>query len=72
MPQSCKMLTLGQDWLRNLVDIGKAMFFQLSCVDVRVGTYKRLSTEEIMFSNCGAGENSRESLGQQGDQTGQS
>ena len=25
--------------------------------------------EELMLSNCGAGEDSRESLGQQGDQT---
>ena len=31
-----------------------------------------LSTEELMLSNCGAGENSWESLGQQGDQTSQS
>ena len=32
----------------------------------------RLSTKELMLSNCGAGEDSRESLGQQGDQTSQS
>ena len=29
---------------------------------------RRLSTEELMLSNCGAGEDSQESLGQQGDQ----
>ena len=26
-------------------------------MDVRVGPYRRLSTEELMVSNCGAGEN---------------
>ena len=31
-----------------------------------------LSTEELMLLNCGAGEDSWESLGQQGDQTSQS
>ena len=31
-----------------------------------------MSTEELMLSNCGARENSWESLGQQGDQTSQS
>ena len=30
---------------------------------------RRLSTEELMVSNCGAGKDSWESLGQQGDQT---
>ena len=33
---------------------------------------KRLSTEELLPSNCGAGEDSLESLGMQGDQTSQS
>ena len=32
---------------------------------------KRLSAKELMFLNCGVGENSQESLGQQGDQTSQ-
>ena len=31
-----------------------------------------VSAEELIFSNCGAGEDSCESLGQQGDQTNQS
>ena len=35
-------------------------------------TLKRLSAKELMPSNCGAGEGSWESLGLQGDQTGQS
>ena len=33
---------------------------------------RRLSAEELMLSNCGAGEDSWKSLGQQGDQTSQS
>ena len=37
-----------------------------------VGPSRRLSTEELMLSNCGAGEDSWESLGLQGDQTSQS
>ena len=32
---------------------------------------RRLSAEELMLSNCGAGEDSQESLGQQEDQTSQ-
>ena len=39
---------------------------------VRVVPYKKLSAKELMFLNCGAGEDSRESLGPQGDQTSQS
>jgi len=31
-----------------------------------------MSAEELMLSNCGAGEDSREFLGLQGDQTSQS
>ena len=41
-------------------------------MDVRVGSCRRLSTKELMLSNCDAGEDSWESLGQQGDQTSQS
>ena len=40
-------------------------------MDVRVGPKTRLSAEELTPSNCDAGEDSRESLGQQGDQTSQ-
>ena len=39
---------------------------------LRVGRYGRLSTEELMLSNCGVGEDSWESLGLQGDPTSQS
>ena len=36
-------------------------------MDVRVGLWRKLSTEELMLLNCGAGEDSWESLGLQGD-----
>ena len=51
------------------VHIVKAMFFQWSCTDMRVGPQWRLSTEELMLANCDVAEDSWESLGQQGDQT---
>ena len=34
------------------------VFFQWSCMDVRVGPQRRLSTEELMLLNCGVGEDS--------------
>ena len=37
-------------------------------MDVRVGPKRSLSTEELMLSNCGEGEDSSESLGLQVDQ----
>ena len=40
-----------------------------SCMDVRAGLWRRLSTEELMLFNCGVGEDSWESLGLQGDPT---
>ena len=50
----------------------KAMVFLWSYMDVRVGLWRKLSTEELMFSNCGVGEDSWEYPGLQGDQTNQS
>ena len=41
-------------------------------MDVRTGPQRRQSTKDLMLSNCCAGEDSWESLGQQGDQTSQS
>ena len=38
-------------------------------MDVRVGLWRRLSTEELMLLNCGVGEDSWESLGLYGDPT---
>ena len=51
------------------VRLVKAMFFQWSCMDVRVGLWRKLSAKELMLLNCGAGEDSWESLGLQGDLT---
>jgi len=42
---------------------------QWSCMDVRVGLWRKLSTGELMLLNCGVGEDSWESLGLQGDPT---
>ena len=36
-------------------------------MDVRVGLQRNLSAEELMLLKCGVGEDSGESLGQQGD-----
>ena len=44
-------------------------FFLWSCMDVRVGLWRRLRAEELMLLNCGVGEDSWESLGLQGDPT---
>ena len=33
-------------------------FFQWSCVDMRVGLWRKLSTKELMLLNCGVGEDS--------------
>ena len=38
-------------------------------MDVRVRPERRLSAEELMLFNCGVGQDSGESLGQQGDPT---
>ena len=39
------------------------LFFQESCMDVRVEPQRRLSTKELMLLNCSAREDSWESLG---------
>ena len=39
------------------------------CMDVSTGLQRKLSAKELMLLNCGVGEDSQESLGQQGDQT---
>ena len=44
-------------------------FFLWSCMDVRVGLWRRLSAKELMLLSCGVGEDSWESLGLQGDPT---
>ena len=44
--------------LSTKVRLVKARFFQWSCMDVRVGPQRKLSTEELMLLNCGVGEDS--------------
>ena len=44
-------------------------FFLWSCMDVRVGRWRKLSAEELMLLNCGVGKDSWESLWLQGDPT---
>ena len=51
------------------VCVVKLWFFQWSCMDVRDGLWRKLSTKELMLLNCGVGEDSWESLGLQGDPT---
>ena len=47
----------------------KAMVFPVVIYGCETWTVKKLSTEELMLLNCGVGEDSRESLGLQGDPT---
>ena len=49
--------------------IVKAMVFPIVMYGCESWTKKKLSAEELMFSNCGVEKDSSESLGQQGDQT---
>ena len=49
--------------------IAKAMVFPVAVYWCESWTIKKLSAKELMLSNCGAGEDSRESLGLQGDPT---
>ena len=49
--------------------LSRLWFFQWSYMDVRVGLWRKLSTEELMLLNCVVGEESWESLGLQGDPT---
>ena len=54
------------------VHIVKAMVFPVVMYGCETWTIKRLRAEEMMLSNCSAGEDSWQSLGQQGDQSSQS
>ena len=49
--------------------LSRLWFFLWSCMDVRVGLWRRLSAKDLMLLNCGVGEDSWESLGLQGDPT---
>ena len=54
------------------VCIVKAMIFTIVMYGCETWTIRRLSAEELMLLNGGVGEDSRESLGLQGDPTSQS
>ena len=54
------------------VHLVKAMVFPVVLYGCESWTIRKLSAKELMFSNYGAGEDSGESLGLQGDQISQS
>ena len=75
-----RRLVLGRKVMTNLESIFKSrdiilstkvclssQGYGFSCSHVRVGLWRKLSTEELMLLNCGVGEDSWESLGLQGD-----
>ena len=68
-------LFLGWKSVTNLDSVFKAetslCWQSPSSMDVRVGPQRRQSTKELMLLNFGAGEDSWEPLGQQGNQTNQ-
>ena len=51
------------------IHLVKPMVFQWSCMDVRVGLWRKLCVKELMLLNCDVGEDSWEFLGLQGDPT---
>ena len=51
------------------VNVVKAMVFPVVTYGCESWTVRKLSAKELMFLNCGVGEESRESLGLQGDPT---
>ena len=53
MTQLDSMLKGRDITLLTKVRIVKAMVFPVSCMDVRVGPERRLSTKELMLLNCG-------------------
>ena len=62
-------LLLGRKAMTNLDSIFKSRDITLPTKVhiVKSWTIKKLSTEELLFLNCGVGEDSLESLGLQGD-----
>ena len=53
-----RVLKSGDITLPTKVCIAKAVFFPLVMYGCESWTIKRLSTKEVMLSNCGAGEDS--------------
>ena len=79
-----RRLLLGRKAMTNLDSVKKrrhhlgdrgvySQGYGLSSSHVRIWTWtiKKAECRRMMLSNCGAGEDSRESLGKQGDQTSQ-
>ena len=65
---------MWKTWIRSLGwedPLKKGMATHFSILAWRI-PMDRGSWKELMLSNCGAGEDSRESLGQQGDETNES
>ena len=59
---------VGHDW-SDLVVAAEGYWWKLrSCMDVRVGLWRKLSTEELMLLNCGVGEDSWQPVHSKGDQ----
>ena len=81
-----RWLLLGREAMTNLdsvlkskditlptkVHIVKAMVFPVAVYRCESWTVKKAERQELILSNCGAGEDSWKSLGLQGDQTSQS
>ena len=69
-----KDLDAGKDWGQERRGQQRMRWLNgvTGSMDMRNGPLRRLSAEELMLLNCGAGEDSWESLGLQGDQTSQS
>ena len=67
-------LLLGRKAMTNLDSVLRSRDITLltKVPTVKAMIFRRLSAKELMLLNCGAGEDSSESLGQQGDQTSQS
>ena len=55
--------------LSTKVHLVKAVVFPVVMYACEIWTKRKLSTEELMLLNCGVGEDSSESFGQQGDPT---
>ena len=69
---SSSILKSREFTLPTMVHIVKAMAFPVVVYGCESWTIRRLSAKELVLLNCGAGEDSWESLGQWGDQTSQS
>ena len=52
------ILKSGDITLSTKVYVVKALVLQWSCMEVRLGLQRKLSTEELMLLNCGVGEDS--------------